>query len=122
MGRSRKPKQRTNSVLKAERNVIMERAIFRKKLYFEHMLKTKELNDDIINLYRNLSDNETDWVDWLDGKDITDEEIPSDSYLKTIAGIETIFIINRYNDFAEWEGRIVLHPDWVERIKDENSF
>lgn len=97
------------------------RAIFRKKLYFEHMLKVKELADDVVDLYRNLSNDNIEWVEELDGKDITRYEVEANKIEKDTHGLETVFVINRYTDYAEWMGRIILHPDWVERIEDEEE-
>jgi hypothetical protein len=87
------------------------------KVYFS---KIKYMNWMIANgqseklLIDELNNNE-DWVNALDGKDISSREVPATQEIKNEYNVETIFIINRYNDFAEWTGRIVLHPDWIER-------
>jgi hypothetical protein len=96
----------------------MERAIFRKSLYYKWKLDTE--NSDVVELYSNIED-EPAWVNEMDNQDITRYELEANQTEKDKHGIETIFVVNRYTDLAEWMGRIIIHPDWVERIKDENS-
>jgi hypothetical protein len=95
----------------------MEKAIFRKSLYYKWKLDTD--NSDIVNLYVNI-ENEPEWVNEMDGHDIARFETEANQTEKDLHGIDTVFVVNRYTDLAEWMGRIIIHPDWVERIKDEN--
>ena len=61
---------------------------------------------------------ENDWSHILDGRDITDKEVKLEPDELPEYNISTVFVINKYNDFAEFEGRVILHPDWVERIEE----
>jgi len=91
------------------------KSIFKKELYYKYMIQTTD--KDSIELYKSLQ-GEPEWIDWLNGRDVTDKEVQAGNYVKSEYNVETIFVINRYNDLAEWEGRVFLHPDWVERIKE----
>jgi hypothetical protein len=88
------------------------KAIFRKHLYYEHMMHIKD--KESIELYKNL-EGEPEWVDELDGHELGRYEIEATEDFKESFGIETIFIVNRYTDLAEWTGRVILHPAWFER-------
>jgi hypothetical protein len=89
------------------------KAIFRKSLYYKWKLDTD--NADIVDLYKIIED-EPDWIEKIDGEDIARFELESNQIEKDKYGIDTIFIVNRYTDLAEWMGRIIIHPDWVERV------
>jgi hypothetical protein len=94
----------------------MEKAIFKKSLYYKWKLDTE--NSDVAELYSNIED-EPKWISEMDGHDITRYEIPAPQDIKDYQDLKTIFIVNRYTDLAEWMDRVTIHPDWVERIKNE---
>jgi hypothetical protein len=94
---------------------ILMKAIFRKELYYKHMVQITE--KDSIELYKNLQ-GEPEWIEKMDGIDITRFEVEANQAEKDNYKIETLFVVNSYSDLAEYMGRVIIHPDWVERIKE----
>jgi len=89
------------------------RAVFRKSLYYKWKLDTD--NVDVVDLYKSIED-EPDWIEKMDGMDITRFEVEANQTEKDTYKIETLFVVNSYSDLAEYMGRVIIHPDWVERI------
>ena len=89
------------------------KAIYRRSLYYLWKIGTTDPAE--IEVYKKL-EGEQDWISDFDGKELSRYEVELDPEDKERLGVDTIFVVNRYNDFAEWEGRVTLHPDWFERI------
>jgi hypothetical protein len=90
------------------------KAIFKKELFYK--CEKGIVDEKAITLYEQL-EGSIEWVDFLDGKDITSREFKATKEEKQKYNIETVFVINRYNDFAEIESSVKVHPDWVLREK-----
>ena len=86
-----------------------------KKAYFnrDKLLKWTKLNPDEIT-HEDFSDPEHWSVDF-DGNDITGCIEPANDAEKTkFPNIDFVFVISRYNDYAEFDGKVIIHPDWVD--------
>jgi len=86
------------------------------KVYFSKIryMKWMIANGQSEKLLLDELNNNEDWVDKLDGEDITNTKTLVDEETACRYGVETVFIVNRYNESNRWTGRIFIHPEWVE--------